>query len=175
MATVSRSRRAASGIAFIIAGALVALAALLPLLNVSVPWFIVLAYVALAVAFGILGLGAVNNTVAKVCLIAAAVGWAILALAGLIAGLPPVLVTIAAILAGVGGLVGAIVLYVGKEITNMAAVAFIVATALGLLVLLGSPLGVFSLGTTLALIIVLLFGAALIVTGVLFRRTEGRR
>jgi hypothetical protein len=175
MATVSRSRRAASGIAFIVAGALVALAAILPLLNVSVSWMWVLAYAALAVAFGILGLGAVNNTVAKICLIAAAVGWALLALNGLIPGLPGVLVTIAAILAGVGGLVGAIVLYVGKEITNMAALAFIVATALGLLVLLGSPLGVFSLGTTLALIVVLLFGAALIVTGVLFRRTEGRR
>ncbi|HEX7835725.1 MAG TPA: hypothetical protein VF479_09685 [Pseudolysinimonas sp.] len=175
MATVSRSRRAASGIAFIVAGALVALAAILPLLNVSVSWMWVLAYAALAVAFGILGFGAVNNTVAKICLIAAMVGWGLLALVGLGLGLPGVIATIAAILAGLGGLIGAIVLYVGKEITNMAAVAFIVATALGLIVLLGSPLGVFSLGSTLALIVVLLFAAALIVTGVLFRRPEGRR
>lgn len=175
MATVSRSRRAAAGIAFIVAGALVVLAALLPMLNVAVPWFWALAYVALAVAFGVLGFGAVNSTLAKISLIAAAIGWALLALNALGLGLPAVLITIAAIVAGLGGLVGAIVLYIGKEITNRAAVAFIVATALGLLVLLGSPLGVFSLGSTLTLILVLLFGAALIVTGVLFRRTEGSR
>ena len=175
MAKVSTSRRATSGIVFIIAGALVVLAAILPLLSVSVSWLGAIAYLALAVAFGVLGLGAVNNTVAKICLIAAAVGWAILGLAGLGLALPAVLITIAAILAGVGGLVGAIVLYVGKEITNMAAVAFIVATALGLIVLLAGPLGVFPLGAQIGLVLVILFGAALIVTGVLFRRPEGRR
>ena len=38
MAKVSTSRRATSGIVFIIAGALVVLAAILPLLSVSVSW-----------------------------------------------------------------------------------------------------------------------------------------
>ena len=174
MATVSRSRRAASGIAFIVAGALVVLAALLPALNVSVPWFWALAYAALAVAFGILGFGAVNNTVAKICLIAAMVGWGLLALVGLGLGLPGVIATIAAILAGLGGLIGAIVLYVGKEITNTAALAFIIAMALGLLVLLGGPIGLFPLAN-LAVVVAVLFGVALIVTGVLFRRPERRR
>lgn len=175
MAAISRSRRSASGIALIVAGALFVLAAILPLLNVAVPWFLVLAYAAIAVALGLLGFGAVNNTVAKVALIAAAVGWALLAIAGLGVALPAVLVTIAAIVAGVGGLIAAIVMYVGKEITNMAALAFIIATALGLLYLLGGILAVFSLGSV-ALIITVLFGVALIVSGVLFRRTErGRR
>jgi len=175
MAAISRSRRSASGIALIVAGALFVLAAILPLLNVSVPWFLVLAYAAMAVALGLLGFGAVNNTVAKVALIAAAVGWALLAIAGLGVALPAVLVTIAAIVAGVGGLIAAIVMYVGKEITNMAALAFIIATALGLLYLLGGILAVFALGS-LAMIITVLFGVALIVSGVLFRRTErGRR
>ncbi|MEO5921303.1 MAG: hypothetical protein ABIQ01_09190 [Pseudolysinimonas sp.] len=174
-ATVSVSRRSASGIALIIAGALFVLAAVLPLLGVAaVPWLIVLAYIAIAVALGLLGFGAVNNTVAKICLIAAAVGWLILALVGLGIALPAPLVTIAAIVAGVGGLVAAIVLYVGKEITNMAAVAFIVAMALGLLYLLGSVLAVFSLGT-LGAVVAVLFGVALIIAGVLFRRKERSR
>ncbi len=175
MAAVSVSRRAASGIALIIAGALVVLAALLPLLSVSVSWLGAIAYIAIAVALAILAIGAVNNTVVKVVLIAAAVGWALLALSALGIALPAVIVTIAAIVAGVGGLVGAIVLYVGKEITNMAALAFIVATVLGLLVLLASPLGVFTLDANLGLILAVLFGVALIVTGVLFRRSERRR
>jgi hypothetical protein len=173
MAKVSVSRRAASGIALIVAGALVVLAAVLPLLGVSVSWLGAIAYIAIAVALGILGFGAVNNTVVKICLIAAAVGWALLGLVGLGIALPAVLVTIAAVVAGVGGLLGAIVLYVGKEITNMAALAFIVAMALGLIVLLASPLGVFSLAN-LALVVAVLFGVALIVAGVLFRRVGPR-
>ena len=173
MAKVSVSRRSASGIALIIAGALVVLAAILPLLSVSVPWLMVLAYAAIAVALGILGFGAVNNTVAKVALIASAVGWALLALVGLGIALPSVIVTIAAVVAGVGMLVGAIVLYVGKEITNMSALAFIVAGALGLIYLLATVLGAFSLAS-LAVVVVILFGVALIVTGVLFRRVGPR-
>jgi len=173
MARASVSRRSASGIALIIAGALFVLAAVLPLLNVSVPWFLVLAYVAVAVALGILGFGAVNNTVAKVSLIAAAVGWLLLAIVGLGVALPSVLVTIAAVVAGVGGLIGAIVLYVGKEITNTAALVFIVAMALGLLYLLGT-IGIFSFGTV-GLVIAVLFGIALIFAGVLFRQKERSR
>lgn len=174
MAKTSVSRRSASGIALIVAGALVVLAVLLPLLGVAAPWFVPLAYAAIAVALALLGFGAVNNTVAKVSLIAAAAGWALLALAGLGITLPAALVTIAAVVAGVGGLIGAIVLYVGKEITNMAALAFIVAMALGLIYLLGTILAVFSLGS-LAVLVAVLFGAALIVTGFLFRRTGRRR
>jgi hypothetical protein len=173
MAKTSVSRRSASGIALIIAGALVVLAAVLPLLAVSVPWLIVLAYAAIAVALGILGFGAVNNTIAKVSLIASAVGWALLALVGLGIALPGGITTIAAVVAGLGMLIGAIVLYVGKEITNMSALAFIVAGALGLIYLMSAVMGVFSLAT-LAVVVIILFGVALIVTGVLFRRVGPR-
>ena len=79
-----------------------------------------------------------NSTLAKILLIAAAVGWLLLALVGLGIALPAVLVTIAAIVAGLGTLIAAIVLYVGKEITNMAALAFIIAAVLGLILLLAS-------------------------------------
>ena len=175
MASISRSRRSTAGIILIIAGALLLLTVILPLLNVtSVPWLALLAYAGIAAAFVILAVGAVINTVAKVALIAGAVGWAILVVAGLAIALPGILITIAAVLAALGGLVGAIVLYTGKEITNRAALAFVVAAILGVLYLLGL-IGTFSLGS-LGTVIALLFGAAVVVTGVLFRQTErGRR
>jgi hypothetical protein len=174
MAAVSVSRRAASGIALIVAGALFVLAAVLPVLGVGVPWFIVLAFGATAVALFIFGFGAVNNTVAKIALIAAAIGWALLAIQGLGLALPATLVTIAAVVAGVGGLIGAIVVLVGREVVNTAALVFVIAMAVGLLYLLGY-IGVFAFGTAVTIIAVV-FGAALIVTGVLFRQRErGRR
>jgi hypothetical protein len=174
MAKVSVSRRAVSGIIFIIAGALVVLAAILPLLSVSVSWLGALGYVAIAVALAVLALGGVNSTLTKVLLIAAAVGWLLLALAGLGLAIPAVLITIAAVLAGLGTLIGAIVLYVGKEITNTAALAFIIAAVLGLILLLAAPIGVFPLTGNLLLVLQVLFGVALIVTGVIFRRPERR-
>lgn len=173
MAAISRSRRSSSGIALIVAGALFLLAVLLPLAGISLPWLFALAYAALAVAFVILALGAVNNTVAKVALFAGAVGWALIAISALGVVLPGVLVTIAAVVAAVGGLIGAIVLYVGKEIANTPAIVFVIATVLGLLFVLGS-IGTFALGA-FGVVVTVLFGVALIVTGVLFRRTEGSR
>ena len=170
MAAVSRSRRSASGFAFIVAGALFVLAALLPMAGISLTWLGALAALATAVGFAILGFGAVNGNVAKVTLIAAAVGWAVLALGALVA-LPAILVTIAALVAGIGGLIGAIVVYTGKELQNTPALVFIVATILGLLYLLAFvPV---SLGA-LAPWIELLFGIALVIAGVLFTRKEGR-
>jgi hypothetical protein len=173
MATVSVSRRSASGIALIVAGALFVLAALLPLVGVSFSWLVVIAYAAIAVALGILGFGAVNNTIAKVALIAAAVGWAILALSAVGLALPPVLITIAALVAGIGGFVGAIIILVGREIANTPALLFVIAMGLGLLYLLGT-IGTIGLGA-LAPWIGLLFGIALIIAGVLFRVPERRR
>ncbi|MEP6478970.1 MAG: hypothetical protein ABJB03_06235, partial [Rhodoglobus sp.] len=144
-ASLSRSRRAAAGLALIVAGALFLLVILLPYLNISLPWLVLLADAAMAVAFVILALGATNNTIAKIALFVGAVGWAVLALTGLGIALPAGLVTIAAVLAAIGGLVGAIVLYVGKEITNTAALIFVVATILGVLYLLG-PITAIALG-----------------------------
>ncbi|MCU1413733.1 MAG: hypothetical protein JWN80_1073 [Microbacteriaceae bacterium] len=173
MAAISRSRRAAAGIALIVAGALFVLAVLLPLAGIALPWLFLLAYAAMAVALVILALGAVNNTVAKIALFAGAAGWLLLALGGLGLGLPGGLITFGAILAALGGLVGAIVLYVGKEIGNTAALVFVVAAILAVLFLL-NLLGVFALGAVSAVVTVLL-GIALIVAGVLFRRTDRSR
>lgn len=173
MATVSRSRRSAAGIAFIIAGALFVLVVVLPLLGIAVPWLTLLAYAAMVVGLGILGLGAVNNTVAKIALVAAALGWLILLLAGLAIGLPAGLVTFGAVLAMLGFLIGAIVLYVGKEMSNIAALIFIAAAILAVLYLL--PLmGVvaFAAGAT---VVTVLLGIALIAAGVYFGRADRNR
>ena len=175
MAAVSVSRRSTAGIVFIVAGVLLALAVILPLVGVTVGgWLTAIAYLAIAVAFAILGVGAVNSTLAKITLIAAAVGWALLGIAAFGLGLPSVLLTIAALVAGVGGLIAAIVLYVGKEVRNLPAIIFIITTVLGLLFLLPA-IGV-ALGGLNTLIAVL-FAAGLIVTGVLFYQKErgGRR
>ena len=174
MAAVSLSRRATAGIVFIIAGALLLLAVILPLLNIAdaSKWLYLLAYLGIAIALAIMGFGGVNGTVAKIALIAAAVGWLILALALLVPGIPSILVTIAAIVAAIAGVIGAIVLYTGKEIRNNPAIAFIVTMVLALLFLLPS-FGV-TLGSTLVLIIAILFGLGLVITGVLWRQKERR-
>lgn len=174
MSAISRSRRSASGIALIVAGALLVLGVLAPLVNSTATWFVVLAHAAIAVALGILGIGAVNNVVAKISFIAAAVGWALLALSALSPNLlSPDLVTLAALVAGIGGLIGAVVLYVGKEVTNTPALVFLVAMILGLLYLLVAFAIIKIDG--IATVLGVLFGATLVVAGVLFRRTERSR
>ena len=175
MAAVSTSRRSLTGIVLIIAGALLLLAILLPLLGITAaPWLAGLGYLALAVALIIFAVGGVNATLTKVLLIAAAVGWAVLGLASLGLGLPGVLLTIAALLAGIGTVVAAIILYVGKEIRNIAAILFIITAVLGLLVVLPYIAASLALGT-LATVIAVAFAIGLIITGYLFTRKEGRR
>ncbi|MBX3195386.1 MAG: hypothetical protein KF727_09870 [Microbacteriaceae bacterium] len=173
MAAISRSRRSASGVALIIAGALFVIGLLLPLLGYAIPWFLLLAYAALMVAYAVLGIGGVNNNIAKGTLIAAAVGFAVLVIAGLGVSLPQFVSTIAYLVAGICGLIAAIVLYIGKEIRNVAALVFVIATALLLLYFLG-VVGPLAFGT-FALVIGLGVGAAYIVAGVLFWQKERRR
>lgn len=175
MARVSVSRRATSGIALIVAGVLFLVAVLLPLAGISLAWVLGIAFAVVALALGILGLGAVNNTVAKVTLVAAALGWLVLAIDALGLGfaIPGALVTVAALVAGIGALVGAVVILVGREVANGSALAFVIATVLGLGYLLGliGTLALDRAGTVVAV----LFGLALVVTGVLFRMRERRR
>jgi hypothetical protein len=174
MAAVSTSRRAAAGIAFVVAGALLLLHVVLNLAAVTATgfWLLLLAYLALAVAFLILAIASFRSTIARIALIVGAVGWLLLAL-GYVVALPSPLGTVAAIAAALGGVVAAIVLFVGKEITNNSAIAFIVTTIVAAIILLagvaGTALGVF--GTVLWIV----FGLGLVITGVLFARTQGSR
>jgi hypothetical protein len=174
MAAVSTSRRSLTGIILIIAGALLLLAIILPLAGVAVPWLGGLGYLAIAVALIIFAIGGVNARLTQILLIAAGIGWALLGLAGLGLALPAVLITIAALVAGIGTVVAAILLYVGKEIRNTPAILFIVTAVLGLLVLLPA-FGVTALTGTLFTIVAVAFAIGLVITGYLFTRKEGRR
>lgn len=174
MAAVSTSRRSLAGIILVIGGALLLLDIVLKLASVGALgiWLTLLAYLAIGVAFLILAIASFRGTLARIALIVGAVGWLLLAL-GLVVALPAPLGTVAAIAAALGGLVGAIALYIGKEITNQSALAFIVTTVVAAIILLAgvaaTGLGVF--GTVLALI----FAIGLIVTGLLFARSQGSR
>jgi hypothetical protein len=172
MAAVSTSRRALAGIIFIVAGVLLGLAIVLQLLAVAFPYLGPLAHLAIAVALIVLAVGAVNSTVAKIALFAGGVGWLLLGILGFGLALPAPLTLIAAVLASLGMLIGAIVVYVGKEVTNTAALAFVITAIVGLIYLLPT-LGVTALGA-ISLLIAIVFAAGLIITGVLFRRTERR-
>lgn len=174
MAAISNSRRAAAGVAFVVAGALILLHYILTLASVTATggWLLFLAYLAIAVGFILLAIGSVANLVARIALIVGGVGWALFAL-GYVVALPAGVGIVAALAAAAGGVVGAIVLYTGKEITNRSAVAFIVTTIVAAIILLAwvaaMALGVF--GTLLWIV----FGVGLVLTGVLFYRVQGSR
>ena len=174
MAAVTNSRRSVAGIVLVVAGVLLLLDFVLGLANVGAlsPWLTLLAYLAIGVAFLILALASFRGTITRIALIVGAVGWLLLALA-LVVALPAVLVTVALVAAALGTLIGAIALYVGKEVTNQSAIAFVVTGIVAAIILFaavaGAALGDF--GTVLAIVFALL----LIVTGVLFARTQGSR
>lgn len=175
MAAVTNSRRSIAGIVLVVAGALLLLDFVLGLAAVTAlnPWLKFLAYLAIAVAFLILALASFRGTITRIALIVAAVGWLLLALSLVVTGIPAVLVTVALVAAALGTLIGAIALYVGKEVTNQSAIAFIVTGVVAAIILLAAvaaaALGDF--GTVLAV----LFAILLVVTGVLFARTQGSR
>jgi len=174
MAAVSTSRRSLAGIILAIAGAVLLIDIILGFAGVTAlgVWPGALANLAIGVAFLILAIASFRGTLARVALIVAAVGFLLLALGALVE-LPSPIGTIAAIAAAVGTLVAAIALYVGKEITNLSAIAFIV-TGVVLVILVLAPLaglGLGAFGTVLAV----LFALGLLVTGILFARVQGVR
>jgi hypothetical protein len=172
MAVFSSSRRSAAGISFIVAGALILLGVILGVAAIGGgSWLTVLAYLAIAVGFAILAIGSIANVIARIALIVAAIGWALLAFSAAGVGAPAEVLSIAALLAAIGGVIGAIVLYTGREITDRSAVAFIVTTILAAIILLLpallAPLGV---------LVPILLGIGFIITGVLFHWVQrGRR
>lgn len=174
MAEVSTSRRSMAGIILAIAGAILLIDVVLGFAGVAAlgVWPTFVAYLAIGVAFLVLAIGSFRNTLARIALVVGGVGWLLLAL-GLVVALPSPIGPIAAIAAALGGVVASIVLYVGREITNLAAVAFIVTTIIAAIILL-SAVGAVALagfGTVLGL----LFALGLLITGVLFARVQGSR
>lgn len=174
MAAVSTSRRSIAGIILAIAGALLLLNVILGFASVTAlgHWLGTLANLAIGVAFLILAISSFRNTLARIALVVAAVGFLLLAL-GAVVALPSPVGTIAAVAAAVGTLVAAIVLYIGKEITNLSALVFIV-TAIILAIIVLAPLVNLALGA-FGTVLALLFAIGVLVTGLLFARVQGER
>lgn len=170
MATVTPSRRSPVGIAFIVGGALLALAALLGLAGgpvaEGVRWINFLAYLAIAVAFGLLAWEIVSRP-ARIAFIVASAGFLILAV-GALAGLPGQLGTVASIAAAGGALVGAILLRPSGYFGARASLIFLIATAIYAVLVFFQILGVDLQGV--GFLLTLLFAAGLIVTGVLLQQ-----
>jgi len=176
MATVASSgrtvpsRRTLAGIAFIVGGGLLALAALLGLAGSPVAdsahWVLFVADLAIAAGFGLLAFEVVNS-LARIALIVAAAGWLLLAV-GEVAGLPGQLGTVAAIAAAGGGLVSAILLRSGDLLGTRASLVFLIATAIYAVKVFFEILGADLQGV--GLLLTLLFAAGLIVTGVLLQQ-----
>ena len=174
MAAVSTSRRAIAGIVLAIAGALLLLQAILGFANVTAlgPWLGVLANLAIGVAFLILAISSFRGTLSRIALIVAAVGFLLLAL-GAVVTLPSPIGTIALIAAALGTLVASVALYVGKEITNLTAIVFIVTAVVYALLVL-APFANLTLGTFGA-VLALLFAIGVLVTGIMLARVQGSR
>ncbi len=173
MAAISRSRRSTAGFAFIAGGALILIALLLGFAGVGVfgSWLTVIAYLAIGVGFLIVAIASVANVIARIALVVAAVGWLLIALglAGL--PLPAPLPLIAAIAAALGGVIGSIVLYTGKEITDRSAIAFIVTTIAAAIYLLLPAESI----AAIAVLLVLVVGAGFLITGILFHWVQRSR
>jgi hypothetical protein len=174
MAAIGSSRRSIAGIILAVAGALLLIDVILGFAGVMAlgHWLSTLADLAIGVAFLILAIASFRNTLARIALVVAAVGFLLLAL-GAVVALPSPVGTIAAVAAALGTLVAAIVLYVGKEITNLSALVFIV-TAVILAIIVLAPLVNLALGT-FGTVLALLFALGVLVTGILFARVQGER
>jgi len=133
----------------------------------------VLAALAVAVGLTILAIGSVTNLIARIALIAGAVGWLIVALAAVTSQIPAGVLAFGAILAAIGGVVGSIVLYTGKEITDRSAFAFIVTALIAVIYLL-ALIGTFALGQ-FGIVVTILLGVGLVITGLLFWRVQRGR
>lgn len=170
MTSTARPSRASAGIALLVAGALLALGVVLALAGIPLgPWPNVLAWIAVGVGFVLLVRGPVA-VVARLAFLAGALGWFLLALDETGLGLPAAFTLIAALLAALGGVVGAVAFVVRKELDERVRIALLVTAILAAVLLVGAlaglPLAELALGLTLA------FAAGLVVTGVLLRGTS---
>jgi hypothetical protein len=132
-------------------------------------WLVIIAYLALTIAFVVLFLWRSVDILLRAAFIVAAVGWAILTL-GTIPGvvLGSGVIVIGDILVLVGVLVAGIIVFVRHVFTRAAGVAFLILGIVVALLFL-SHLTTFITGTLLVILAVL-FGIMLIVTGYLVSR-----
>jgi hypothetical protein len=155
---------------FIIAGALLLIEFIFTLVapTMTSAWLLFLAFAALAVAFALLAPSRSADLLLRIAFVVAAVGWALLALAEIIPGFGTVL-SIASVLALIGTLVAGILVFLRHFFTRNADIAFLIAAIAGALLLLDDIRHGF-LPAILVTILTVLFGALLVVTGVVMQR-----
>jgi hypothetical protein len=125
-----------------------------------------IAFALLAIGFFLLFLWR-TSTLLRVAFIVAAVGWVLLAI-GSIAALGSTVSTIATLLALIGTLVAGILVFMRHLFTRNADIAFLLMAIFAALVLLA--VWATFLGGTLGIIIAIIFGILLIVTGLFIQR-----
>ena len=153
---------------FILASGIVYLLGLLfnNVLHVLVgPWWDFFAFALLAVGLFLLFLWR-TDLLLRIAFVVAAVGWALLAI-GSVTALGG-LVTLALILALVGTLVAGILAFMRHLFTRNADIVFLLMAIFAALVLLAAWVGF--LGGTLGVIIAVIFGILLVVSGVFIQR-----
>jgi hypothetical protein len=163
----SPSRRTVLAVAFIVGGALLALAALVGLApgpgGDIARVLRVLGDLAVAAAFVVLAID-LPALVIRIASIVAAAGWLLFAV-GELAGLPGQLGTVAQLAAAGGGLVAAVFIRSTRAFPALAALVFLIATAIYAALVLLLILGVDVRG--IGLVLGLAFAAGLITTGAL--------
>jgi hypothetical protein len=169
MTETTRTPRSAAGILFLAAGLLLVLSVTLAIAgSTASTWLVVLSYLGIAAGFIVLAGGTVGRVVARIGLIAGGAGWIALALAEAGLAIPGDILILAVLLTATAGVVGSIALVAGRDQADVPGIVFVATTIVAAVLLLCAvaavPLGDF------ATVLVLLLGAGLVATGILYAR-----
>jgi hypothetical protein len=153
----------------IIAGAVIALAALLGLLSVgSLSWLYPIGEIVLGASFIVIAATVSLTLLARIAFWVGGIAWVVLGLIAFVPGLG-FLGIVATVLALVGSLLAGILVFLRSTFARRGNVIYLIAMILAALILL---LVLLSSGLAFAAILTLLFGAALIVAGVFILRNR---
>jgi hypothetical protein len=160
------SRRRIVSLSLGAAGILVLVGILLAVLSVPFAWAFELSALALAVAFGAIGLA--EEGVMRLAFAGAAVGWVLVAATGFVAGEAGVFGAVGEVIALVGGVAGGILAYRRRRFGGRADLLFLVAAILTAVYLVATVRSF--LPTIAYIVIAALWGAGLIVSAVFILR-----
>jgi hypothetical protein len=164
MATLTAPNRTIVAVLFLVGGALQVLGAILGLANVgNSAAFYLLSNLALGIAFVLMFAWFATTTITRVAYLIAAIGWLLLAIAGLLnqGGIG----TLGVFVAVVGSLFAGVIVFTGHVFGRQPDILFLAAMIAGALNLLLSQNG--NVPGLLEAIIVVVFGALLVVSAVL--------
>jgi hypothetical protein len=160
------ARRLTVSSALGVAGILVLVGILLAVVNIPFAWAFELSALALAVAFGAVGLA--EEGVMRLSFAGAAVGWVLVAATGFVVGEAGVFGAVGEVIALVGGVAGGILAYRRRRFGRRADLMFLIATILTAVYLVATIRSF--LPTVAYIVIAVLWGAGLIVSAVFILR-----